>query len=105
MANQFPILDGRVVSLALPQRDTQRDIDQLGVFLGGYVPAHDALGVAVHNERCVRPSRPGAHVREIAHPLQIRCRGGEVTVQQVASAFAVLSWDGGADALITADTA
>jgi hypothetical protein len=36
------------------------------------------------------------------NPDPVRCRGGEVTVQQVAGTAAILGWDGGADLLTAA---
>jgi len=89
------------VAVALPDRHPQRRHDQIGVLRGCCVPGDDALGEDVDDERDVDEAGPGAHVGEVHDPGPVRCRGGEVPVQQVAGASAVLCRDRRADAFRT----
>ena len=95
---------GMPLSTSFPQRHPQRDHDQVR-FLGCRgVPSDDPLGEYVDDERDVNPPGPGSYIGEIGDPNPVRGRRGEVTVEQIASAFAILRRDCGPDALIAADT-
>ena len=95
---------GMPLSTSFPQRHPQRDHDQVR-FLGCRgVPSDDPLGEYVDDERDINPPGPGPHRGEIGDPNPVRGRRGEVTVEQIVSAFAILGRDRGPDALIAADT-
>jgi hypothetical protein len=67
------------------------------------VPGDDLLGEHVDDERDVGEPGPGPAVGEVHDPRPVRGGGGEVAVQQVTGALAVLARDRGPDPLGTAD--
>jgi hypothetical protein len=58
---------------------------ELGAHVGGELPADDQPAVAVEDEGQVAEAVPGPEVGEVADPLLVRRRRGEVALQQVAS--------------------
>ena len=81
----------------VPERDPQRDQDQVGASVGGGVPADDLVGEHVDNEGHVNQSGSGSAVGEVGHPTRVGCWCGEVSVQQITGAATVLAADPGLD--------
>ena len=97
--------DRQALTAAVPQCDPQRDQDEVGAPVGRGVPAHDLVGEHLDDEGDVDEPGPGSAVGEVGHPTGVGCRCGEVPVQQVAGAVAVLAADGGPHPLPAADPA
>ena len=93
MADEFTGHDGVSVAVALPQRDPHGHIDQLDGLGGRGVPGHDLVGEDIQDERDIDESLPGPDVGEVHDPGLVWGRRGEVAVQQVSSAAAVLARD------------
>ncbi len=60
------------------------------------MPAHDGARVAVDDEGDVGEARPGPDIREVRDPPLVRCRGGEVPIQQIRRTGGVPVRDRGA---------
>src|SRR5690625_4816197 len=79
-----------------PQSHSQRDHHQVGFHGPGDMPADDALGEGIDDERDVDETRPGAHIRKVRHPGVVRLRGGELPIEQIFRAVPAGGGDGGA---------
>jgi hypothetical protein len=81
VVDQLAAGDGVALLPAGPGGHAQREQDQLGRAGAHRVPAHDALGVDVHDERDVDHRGPGPHVGEVGNPDPVGRWRGEVAVQ------------------------
>src|SRR5215207_6192167 len=66
-----------------PRGHVQRVDHQRGVHGAGRLPADDAAGEHVHDERDVDDPRPRRAVGEVRHPLLVGSGGGEVPLHQI----------------------
>ena len=100
--DQLPVRDRMPLASTLPHRHPQRRHHELYVLTGRGVPGHDPLGVDVEDERDIDPPGPRSDIGEVGDPDPVRPRSGEVAVQQVPGAFAVLRGDRGPQLLVAA---
>jgi hypothetical protein len=68
-------------------RHLQRVEPGLGAHVRGELPADDHAAVAVEDESEVEEAIPGTQIGDVAHPLLVRRRRGEVALEQIAGAL------------------
>jgi hypothetical protein len=65
------------------ERHPQRVQDQVGAHVVGELPAHDHPAVGIDHEAEEHDARPAAQIREVRQPQLVRCRRGEVTLNEI----------------------
>lgn len=76
-------------TIALPLRDPQRSHHEIGAHARAGVPADNALGEHIHDERDIDQPGPGPHISEVGDPHTIWRCCAEITIQKVTGTSAI----------------